>query len=60
MDAGVKRELDTGEYAAVNPETGEMSAVDPDTGEHGAGSRRWARAGAQRGPTASATCSRPR
>ena len=28
--------------------------------QHGAGSRRGARAGAQRGPTASATCSRPR
>ena len=32
VDAGVKRELDTGDYAAVNPATGEMSAVDPDTG----------------------------
>lgn len=32
VDAGVARELDTGTYAAVNPETGEMSAVDPDTG----------------------------
>ncbi len=33
VDAAVKRELETGEYAAVNPETGEMSSVDPDTGE---------------------------
>ncbi len=32
VDQGVKRELETGTYAAVNPETGEMSAVDPDTG----------------------------
>jgi UDP-GlcNAc:undecaprenyl-phosphate/decaprenyl-phosphate GlcNAc-1-phosphate transferase len=33
VDEGVKRELETGQYAAVNPETGEMSAVDPETGE---------------------------
>ena len=33
VDAGVARELETGEYAAVNPETGEMSAVDRGTGE---------------------------
>jgi UDP-GlcNAc:undecaprenyl-phosphate GlcNAc-1-phosphate transferase len=33
VDAGVARELDTGTFAAVNPETGEMSAVDPETGE---------------------------
>ncbi|MGZ5310776.1 MAG: glycosyltransferase family 4 protein [Solirubrobacterales bacterium] len=33
VDAAVKRELETGEYAAVNPKTGEMSSVDPDTGE---------------------------
>jgi UDP-GlcNAc:undecaprenyl-phosphate GlcNAc-1-phosphate transferase len=33
VDAGVARELDTGTYAAVNPETGEMSAVDPESGE---------------------------
>jgi UDP-GlcNAc:undecaprenyl-phosphate GlcNAc-1-phosphate transferase len=33
VEEGVKRELETGSYAAVNPETGEMSAVDPDTGE---------------------------
>ena len=29
MDAGVKRELDTGDYAAVDPATGEMSASTP-------------------------------
>jgi UDP-GlcNAc:undecaprenyl-phosphate GlcNAc-1-phosphate transferase len=33
VDEGVKRELETGTYAAVNRETGEMSAVDPETGE---------------------------
>ncbi|MBM3667720.1 MAG: undecaprenyl/decaprenyl-phosphate alpha-N-acetylglucosaminyl 1-phosphate transferase [Actinobacteria bacterium] len=33
VDDGVKRELETGTYAAVNRETGEMSAVDPETGE---------------------------
>ncbi len=33
VEEGVERELETGSYAAVNPETGEMSAVDPDTGE---------------------------
>jgi UDP-GlcNAc:undecaprenyl-phosphate/decaprenyl-phosphate GlcNAc-1-phosphate transferase len=33
VDSGLKRELETGDYAAVNPETGEMSAVDPDTGD---------------------------
>jgi len=33
VDPAVKRELETGDYAAVNPETGEMSLVDPDTGE---------------------------
>ncbi len=32
VDEGVKRELDTGEYAAVNPASGEMSAVDRDSG----------------------------
>jgi UDP-GlcNAc:undecaprenyl-phosphate GlcNAc-1-phosphate transferase len=33
VDAGVKRELDTGTFAAVDPSTGEMTAIDPDTGE---------------------------
>jgi UDP-GlcNAc:undecaprenyl-phosphate/decaprenyl-phosphate GlcNAc-1-phosphate transferase len=33
VDEGVKRELDTGEFAAVNPESGELSAVDRDSGE---------------------------
>jgi len=33
VDEGVKRELDTGEYAAVNPESGELAAVDPKSGE---------------------------
>jgi hypothetical protein len=32
VDAGVLREIETGNYAAVNPATGEMRAVDPDTG----------------------------
>ena len=32
VDAGVRRELEIGDYATVDPETGEMSAVDPDTG----------------------------
>jgi UDP-GlcNAc:undecaprenyl-phosphate GlcNAc-1-phosphate transferase len=32
VDAGVRRELEIGDYATVNPDTGEMSAVDPDTG----------------------------
>jgi UDP-GlcNAc:undecaprenyl-phosphate GlcNAc-1-phosphate transferase len=33
VDAGVARELETGEYAAVNPDTGELSAVDRGSGE---------------------------
>ena len=33
VDAGVARELETGDYAAVNPESGELSAVDPGSGE---------------------------
>jgi hypothetical protein len=33
VDAGVERELETGEFAAVDPDTGETAAVDPDTGE---------------------------
>ena len=33
VDAGVERELETGEFAAVDPDTGEMATVDPDTGE---------------------------
>jgi UDP-GlcNAc:undecaprenyl-phosphate/decaprenyl-phosphate GlcNAc-1-phosphate transferase len=33
VDAGVERELETGEFAAVDPDTGEAAAVDPDTGE---------------------------
>ena len=32
VDAGVARELETGEYAAVNPNSGELSAVDRDSG----------------------------
>jgi UDP-GlcNAc:undecaprenyl-phosphate GlcNAc-1-phosphate transferase len=33
VDAGVAKELETGEFAAVDPETGEVARVDPDTGE---------------------------
>jgi UDP-GlcNAc:undecaprenyl-phosphate GlcNAc-1-phosphate transferase len=33
VDAGVEHELETGEFAAVDPDTGEAAAVDPDTGE---------------------------
>ena len=33
VDAGVQREIETGEFKAVDPETGEAAAVDPDTGE---------------------------
>jgi UDP-GlcNAc:undecaprenyl-phosphate GlcNAc-1-phosphate transferase len=33
VDAGVEHELETGEFAAVDPDTGETAAVDPDTGE---------------------------
>jgi hypothetical protein len=33
VEEGVRRELETGTFEAVNPETGEMAAVDPDTGE---------------------------
>ena len=33
VDAGVVRELQTGTFAAVNPDTGEFEAVDPGTGE---------------------------
>jgi UDP-GlcNAc:undecaprenyl-phosphate GlcNAc-1-phosphate transferase len=33
VDAGVARELETGEYAAVNPDTGELSAVDRGSGQ---------------------------
>jgi UDP-GlcNAc:undecaprenyl-phosphate GlcNAc-1-phosphate transferase len=33
VDEGVVRELETGTFAAVNPETGEFEAVDPETGE---------------------------
>ena len=36
VDAGVARELQTGSFAALNPETGELEAIDPDTGEIGA------------------------
>ncbi|MGH2923290.1 MAG: glycosyltransferase family 4 protein [Solirubrobacterales bacterium] len=32
VDAGVARELETGDYAAVNPDTGELSAVERDSG----------------------------
>jgi UDP-GlcNAc:undecaprenyl-phosphate GlcNAc-1-phosphate transferase len=32
VDAAVKRELETGDFASVNPSTGEMSAIDPETG----------------------------
>ena len=33
VDAGVKRELETGSFEVVNPETGEYQALDPETGE---------------------------
>ncbi len=33
VDAGVARELQTGEFPALNPETGEFESVDPGTGE---------------------------
>jgi UDP-GlcNAc:undecaprenyl-phosphate GlcNAc-1-phosphate transferase len=33
VDAGVARELETGSFAAINPQTGEFEAIDPDTGE---------------------------
>jgi UDP-GlcNAc:undecaprenyl-phosphate GlcNAc-1-phosphate transferase len=33
VEEGVRRELETGTFAAVNPETGEMASVDPDTGD---------------------------
>lgn len=33
VDAGVARELQTGEFSALNPETGEFESVDPGTGE---------------------------
>ena len=33
VEEGVLHELDTGTFAAVDPETGEMTAIDPDTGE---------------------------
>jgi UDP-GlcNAc:undecaprenyl-phosphate GlcNAc-1-phosphate transferase len=33
VEEGVLHELDTGTFAAVDPETGEITAIDPDTGE---------------------------
>ena len=33
VDAGVERELQTGSFAAVNPDTGDFAAIDPETGE---------------------------
>jgi UDP-GlcNAc:undecaprenyl-phosphate GlcNAc-1-phosphate transferase len=33
VEEGVRREIETGEFAAVNPDTGETAKVDPDTGE---------------------------
>jgi len=33
VDAGVARELETGEFATVDPETGEFQRLDPETGE---------------------------
>jgi UDP-GlcNAc:undecaprenyl-phosphate GlcNAc-1-phosphate transferase len=33
VDAGVAKELETGEFEAINPETGEHTRIDPDTGE---------------------------
>jgi UDP-GlcNAc:undecaprenyl-phosphate GlcNAc-1-phosphate transferase len=33
VDAGVKRELETGSFEVVDPETGEFRALDPETGE---------------------------
>jgi UDP-GlcNAc:undecaprenyl-phosphate/decaprenyl-phosphate GlcNAc-1-phosphate transferase len=32
-DAGVAYELETGNFAAVNPETGEIETIDPETGD---------------------------
>jgi UDP-GlcNAc:undecaprenyl-phosphate GlcNAc-1-phosphate transferase len=33
VDEGVARELETGQFATVNPETGEFEAIDSETGE---------------------------
>jgi UDP-GlcNAc:undecaprenyl-phosphate GlcNAc-1-phosphate transferase len=33
IDAGIEHELETGTFAAVDPDTGEIKAIDPDTGE---------------------------
>jgi UDP-GlcNAc:undecaprenyl-phosphate GlcNAc-1-phosphate transferase len=33
VDVGVARELETGSFAALNPQTGEFESIDPDTGE---------------------------
>ena len=33
VDEGVARELETGEFAAVDPDTGELQTLDPETGE---------------------------
>ena len=33
IDAGVARELETGQFATVDPQTGEFKATDPETGE---------------------------
>jgi UDP-GlcNAc:undecaprenyl-phosphate/decaprenyl-phosphate GlcNAc-1-phosphate transferase len=33
IDAGVAHELQTGSFAAIDPETGEFEAIDPETGE---------------------------
>lgn len=33
VDAAVERELETGEFKAIDPATGEVAEIDPDTGE---------------------------
>src|SRR5262245_22538972 len=33
VDEGVARELETGQFAALNPQTGEFEVIDPETGE---------------------------
>jgi hypothetical protein len=33
VDEGVARELETGQFAALNPKTGEFEVIDPETGE---------------------------
>ena len=33
MDEASQRELETGEFAAVDPDTGELTRVDPESGD---------------------------